>query len=154
MAFDDSPPRNGLILMYAAITVVTLVALDFALRSYYEAQVAHAKQNALATPAQLQQLRQAAAAELKSGPVTLPDAMDRFASTPREQLGAIAPKASSELDALRGWVAKKPCGPDGRCTQSFRLPAQPAGAPAASGVAPTAAPQRSGESDPSSSVNR
>ena len=57
MAIDNTPPRLKLIITIAAITVVTLVSIDFALRSYYNVMTETAQKEKLAPPKELGSVR-------------------------------------------------------------------------------------------------
>lgn len=127
MAIDNTPPRLKLIITIAAITVVTLVSIDFALRSYYNFMTEQAQKEKLAEPKELAAHRAAVDSALKGSAVD--QAMKDFAKGTRSEL--VTPKPSDDMGPMTGWTKlPKP------------LPVAPAKADHPSPPATTATPEK------------
>jgi hypothetical protein len=99
MAIDNTPPRLKLIVTIAAITVVTLVSIDFALRSYYNHMTEIAQKEKLAPPKELAAHHAQEEAALKA--VSIEQAMSQIAKGSRAEI--IAPKPSDDITPMTGW---------------------------------------------------
>ena len=101
MAIDNTPPRLKLIITIGAITVITLVAVDFALKSYYGFMTDEAVRLKLAPPTNLDDHRKAEKAAFASGATPIDQAMNQLAKGSRSDI--IAPKQSDDLGPMTGW---------------------------------------------------
>ena len=101
MAIDNTPPRLQLIITIAAITVISLVGIDFVLRSYYGYMTDDAQRGKLARPVQLEDHHKAEKAALASAAMPLDQAVAQFAKGTRSEL--IAPKPSDDMGPMTGW---------------------------------------------------
>ncbi len=101
MAIDNTPPRLKLIVTIAVITIITLIGIDFVLKSYYGYMTEDAQRRKLAPTTALDEHRKAEAAALKGGAEPLDQAMAQLAKGSRSEL--IAPKQSDDLGPMTGW---------------------------------------------------
>ncbi len=141
MAIDNTPPRLRLIVTIAIMTVITLVAIDFALQSYYGYMSTDAQRLKLAPTTALTEQHKAEQAALKSGVEPLDQAMAQLAKGSRSDL--VAPKQSDDLGPMTGWSKLPKPAPTPEAHGAAALPpagheavtAGDAGAPAMTGDA-------------------
>lgn len=134
MAIDNTPPRLKLIVTIAAITLVTLVSVDFALRSYYAFMTDQAQREKLAPPKELMAQRAQEEAALKTAQID--QAMSQIAKGVRAEI--IAPKQSDDLTPMTGWSQAPKPAPTPHPTTA----AAPAPAPATDAATAPAAPEK------------
>ena len=103
MATDDSQPRNQLILIIAAVTVVTLFALKFVFDSYFIGMMEGEAKAKQAQPEELWKLREDEKKKLEGSPVPIQKAMGDLVSKGREGSSLIAPQASDDDGPMVGW---------------------------------------------------
>jgi hypothetical protein len=101
MAIDNTPPRLKLIITIAAITVITLVSLDFVFRSYYGFMTDEAQRTKLAPPRDLAAHHAQEEVALKSASMPLEQAAAQLVKGSRSDI--IAPKPSDDMGPLTGW---------------------------------------------------
>jgi hypothetical protein len=141
MASDSSPTRNGMILALAAVAVVTLVGIKFALDSYFISITEATAHEKLVSPEQLITHREREMKALNGGSMSIESAMSEMTRRGRDGLNAngidLLPRQSDDTGALTGW-SKMPKA----------LPAKPA--PVEPTVVPAAplAPASAGPTDP------
>jgi hypothetical protein len=142
MATDKSEPRVGLIINVGLVSVVTVLAVRFALGTYFDhvAQAEELRKVSQAKPEALMELRTDEHARLMTGPVPIEQAMEDLAKKGR--MGAspdIVPTASHDVAPLQGWM-KMPSTVPAPMMAAEAASAAPAAAPiAADGGAPAAA---------------
>lgn len=102
MAIDTTPPRLKLIVTIAVIVVVTLVGLDFVLKSYYAYMSDDAARGKLAPTLELAEQYKAEQTELTSAVMPIDKAMAEIASGTRAEI--IAPKQSDDMGPMSGWT--------------------------------------------------
>lgn len=100
MAIDNTPPRLKLIVTIAVITVITLVAIDFAFKSYYSTMSDIAYREKTAPPKDRDDQHKAELASLAGGAMPVEKAMAQLAGARPD---AISPQASDDLGAVTGW---------------------------------------------------
>lgn len=100
MAIDNTPPRLRLIATIAVLTIVTLVALDFILRSYYAYMTDDAIRSKLAPPIELEEQRQEEAKSLSAAKIDQAIAQIAKGGVRPE---SITPQQSDDVSALTGW---------------------------------------------------
>lgn len=101
MAIDNTPPRLKLIVTIAVITIITLVGIDFVLKSYYGYMTDDAQRRKLAPTTALAEHRKAEEAAIKTGAVPLDQAMAQLAKGSRTDI--VTPKPSDDLGPMTGW---------------------------------------------------
>jgi len=101
MAIDNTPPRLKLIITIGAITIITLVAVDFALKSYYGFMTDEAARLKLAPTTNLDEHHKAEKAAFASAATPLDQAMNQLAKGSRSDI--ITPKPSDDLGPMTGW---------------------------------------------------
>ena len=101
MAIDNTPPRLKLIVTIAAITVVTLISLDFILKSYYAMMTDDASREKVAPTKDLDEHRKAEQAALGAAALPVDQAMTQLAKAGRAEI--VAPKQSDDLGPMTGW---------------------------------------------------
>lgn len=101
MAIDNTPPRLKLIVTIAVITVITLIGIDFVLKSYYGYMTDDAQRRKLAPTTALAEHRKAEEAAFKTGAEPLDQAMAQLAKGSRTEI--VSPKQSDDLGAMTGW---------------------------------------------------
>jgi hypothetical protein len=101
MAIDNTPPRLKLIVTIAVITVITLIGIDFALRSYYGFMTTQAQQSKLAPTKGLDEHHKAEAAAFAAAALPLDQAMGQVAKGTRA--AAVSPQPSDDLGPMTGW---------------------------------------------------
>lgn len=101
MAIDNTPPRLKLIVTIAAITVVTLVSLDFVFKSYYAMMSDEAQREKLAPTKDLDEQHKAEQAALTSAAMPIDKAMGEIAKGARPEI--VAPQQSEDLGPMTGW---------------------------------------------------
>ena len=99
MAIDNTPPRLRLIVTIAVITIVSLVSLDFILKSYYAYMSDDAIRSKLAPPIELEEQKKAEATSLSQAKID--QAMAQLAKGTRAD--SITPQASEDVTPLTGW---------------------------------------------------
>lgn len=99
MAIDNTPPRLKLIITIAVITVITLVGIDFVLRSYYGYMTDDAQQRKLAPTTALDDHRAAEKSALAAANVD--QALNQLAKGSRTE--AVTPTQSDDVGPLTGW---------------------------------------------------
>ncbi len=103
MATDNSPTRNKLIFVLAAVTVVILGALKFAFDDYFAFMMEGEAKAKLATPTELEALHAEEAKKLASGPLPIDQAMKQLGTQGREASPLITPQPSNDDGPLVGW---------------------------------------------------
>ena len=116
MAIDNTPPRMKLIATIAAITVVTLISLDFVFKSYYAYMTDAASREKVAPAKDLEGQHKAEQAALTQAQVPVDQAMKQLAAGTRPDV--ITPKQSDDLGPMTGWSklpkpAPTPAAPHG-----------------------------------------
>lgn len=101
MAIDNTPPRLKLIATIAVITVITLIGIDFALKSYFAIMTDQAQREKLAPTTGKDELHKAEALALTGGSMPIQKAMAVVAKGERPAL--IAPQPSDDLGPMTGW---------------------------------------------------
>ena len=101
MAIDNTPPRMKLIATIAAITVVTLISLDFVFKSYYAFMTDTASREKVAPAKELEGQHKAEQAALTQAQVPVDQAMKQLAAGNRPDV--ITPKQSDDLGPMTGW---------------------------------------------------
>ena len=100
MAIDNTPPRLRLIGTIAVLTLVTLVALDFMLRSYYGYMTDAAIRSKLAPPIELEEQHKEEAKSLTAAKID--QAMAQVAKGGARP-DAITPQQSDDTSPMAGW---------------------------------------------------
>jgi hypothetical protein len=142
---DDSPPRNGVILVATIAAVATLFGLKFGFDSLFDASRQHVRSAHIAeshASEALSQYRTHSLEQLEGGQMTIEAAMSQLAERGRGAFVQIRPVADTSTAAREGWrllpitagepaprqfVAPSPVEP---------TPAVPADAPAEAPVTP------------------
>lgn len=101
MAIDNTPPRLKLIVTIAVITVITLIGIDFVLKSYYAMMTDQAQLEKLAPTTARDEQHKAEALALTSGAMPLDKAIAELGKG--ERPAAIAPQQSDDLGPMTGW---------------------------------------------------
>jgi hypothetical protein len=101
MAIDNTPPRLKLIATIAIITVVTLIGIDFVLKSYYAMMTDDATREKLAPTTEKDTLHKAEQAALTGATIPIDQAMAQVAKGTRPE--AITPQPSEDLAPMTGW---------------------------------------------------
>ncbi|MBX3258584.1 MAG: hypothetical protein KF782_02625 [Labilithrix sp.] len=101
MAIDNTPPRLKLIVTIAVITVITLIGIDFVLKSYYAMMTDEAQREKLAPTTARDEQHKAEALALTSGAMPLDKAIAELGKGDRPAL--IAPQPSDDLGPMTGW---------------------------------------------------
>lgn len=101
MAIDNTPPRLKLIVTIGVITVITLVAINFAFDSYYATMSDIAYREKTAPTKDREDQHKAELASLSAGTMPVDKAMAQLASGGRPD--SISPQASDDLGAVTGW---------------------------------------------------
>jgi hypothetical protein len=101
MAIDNTPPRLRLIGTIAVLTIVTLVALDFMLRSYFGYMTDAAIRSKLAPPIELEEQRKEEAKSLTAAKID--QAMAQVAKAGARP-DSITPQQSDDTSAMAGWT--------------------------------------------------
>lgn len=139
MAIDNTPPRLKLIVTIGFIAVVTLVALDFVLKSYLGMMNDEAVRSKLAPTTELDNHKKAEAAALSNANVER-----AMADLARGRAASITPQPSDDLGSMTGWTkmpkpAPTPEQPIAPAPQDPAAAAGDAGATGDAGAAPAAA---------------
>lgn len=163
MAIDNTPPRLKLIITIAVITVVTLIGVDIALKSYFAYMADMAQREKLAPTTALDEHKKQEEAALKGAAIPVDQAMAQLAKGTRADL--ITPQQSEDLGPMTGWskspkpaptpepkMAPPPSAPEGAAMgdAGAATTAADAGAPrgaADAGAAP-GAPKKGGPAGP------
>lgn len=101
MAIDHTPPRLRLIATIAVIVLITLVSLDYVLKSYFAYMSSEAKHEKNAPKAALLAQMDNEHRAMAGSKVAIDQAMKQVAREVRPEL--IGPKASEDLGAMTGW---------------------------------------------------
>lgn len=101
MAIDNTPPRLKLIVTIAVITVITLVAIDFATKSYFAFMTDEAKHEKIAPTRDKDEQMKAEQAALTGASIPVDQAMAQVAKGMRPE--AITPNASDDVAPVTGW---------------------------------------------------
>ena len=101
MAIDNTPPRLKLIVTIAVITVITLVAIDFATKSYFAMMTDEAKHEKIAPTRDKDEQMKAEQAALTGASMPIDQAMAQVAKGTRPE--AITPNASDDVGPVTGW---------------------------------------------------
>jgi hypothetical protein len=103
--YDDSPPRNDIILGLTLVSLMTLVGLHFVFGSYFTDQTEAQVREKILTRGgdEVAALRTEEARKLHHGKVPIEQAMTALAQEGRGGIPVIAPRPSEETDALKGW---------------------------------------------------
>ncbi|MBX3222982.1 MAG: hypothetical protein KF795_20895 [Labilithrix sp.] len=101
MAIDNTPPRLKLIVTIAVITVITLIGIDFVLKSYYAMMTDQAQLEKLAPTSERDAQHKAEALALTSGAMPLDKALAEIGKGDRPAL--ITPQQSDDLGPMTGW---------------------------------------------------
>jgi hypothetical protein len=101
MAIDNTPPRLKLIVTIAVITVITLVAIDFATKSYFAMMTDEAKHEKIAPTRDKDEQMKAEQAALTGASMPIDQAMAQVAKGTRPD--AITPNASDDVGPVTGW---------------------------------------------------
>src|SRR5689334_17576484 len=99
MAIDNTPPRLKLIVTIAVITVITLVGIDFVLKSYYGYMTDDAARRKLAPTSALDEQRTAEKTALTSANVE--QQMKQLANGTRTDV--VKPTQSDDMGPMTGW---------------------------------------------------
>lgn len=99
MAIDNTPPRLKLIVTIAVITIITLVGIDFVLRSYYGYMDDDAKRRKLAPTTALDEQHKAEQAALTSA--NLDQSIAQLAKGSRTDI--VKPTQSEDMGPMTGW---------------------------------------------------
>ena len=99
MAIDNTPPRLQLIITIAVITIISLVGIDFVLRSYYGYMDDDAKRRKLAPTTALDDQHQVEKAALTSANVD--QSMAQLAKGSRTDI--VKPNQSDDMGPMTGW---------------------------------------------------
>lgn len=99
MAIDNTPPRLKLIITIAVITVITLVGIDFVLRSYYGYMTDDAQRKKLAPTAVLDEQHKAEHTALTSA--NIDQSMAQLAKGTRTDI--VKPQQSDDVGPMTGW---------------------------------------------------
>jgi hypothetical protein len=105
MAHDKTPERGNLIIFYTGLSVVVLIALAFAFKSYFSIQVGKERSEKILTqPAeQLRKVEAEHRKELRNAPLPIDRAVRHVAKRDRSQLQVIEPEESGDTAPLEGW---------------------------------------------------
>jgi len=101
MAIDNTPPRLKLIVTIAVITVITLVGIDFVLKSYYAMMTDTATREKLAPTRDRDEQHKAEQMALVNAALPIDQAMAQFAKGTRPE--AITPQQSEDRGPMTGW---------------------------------------------------
>lgn len=101
MATDNTPPRLKLIVTITVIAVTTLVAIDFATKSYFAMMTDEAKHEKAAPTRDKDEQAKAETVALTGGAMPLDQAMGQIARGARPD--PITPQASDDVGAVTGW---------------------------------------------------
>ena len=99
MAIDNTPPRLKLIVTIAVITVITLIGIDFALRSYYGFMTDDAARRKLAPTTGIDEQHKAEQAALTSA--NIDQSMAQLAKGSRTDI--VKPSQSEDMGPMTGW---------------------------------------------------
>ncbi|HVJ88957.1 MAG TPA: hypothetical protein VM580_04075, partial [Labilithrix sp.] len=102
MATDNTPPRLKLIVTIGVITVITLIGIDFATKSYFAMMSDQAQREKLAPTRDRDERAKAEATALTNGAMPINQAMAQLAKGTRPEL--IAPQQSEDVGAMTGWT--------------------------------------------------
>src|SRR5438105_4807460 len=100
MAIDNTPPRLKLIITIAILTILTLVFLDFALKSYYAYMSDEAIREKLAPAVDLEDQRKAETASLTNA--KLDQVVAQLGKGQRPEI--VTPQQSEDLGPMTGWA--------------------------------------------------
>lgn len=101
MATDNTPPRLKLIVTIAVITVITLIGIDFVLKSYYAMMTDEATRDKLAPTRDRDEQHKAEQAALTNAAIPVEKAMADIGKG--ERPAVIAPQQSEDLGPMTGW---------------------------------------------------
>ena len=101
MATDNTPPRLKLIVTIAVITVITLIGIDFVMKSYYAMMTDEAQREKLAPTRDKEEQHKAEQAALTNAALPVEKAMAEIAKG--ERPATIAPQQSEDLGPMTGW---------------------------------------------------
>lgn len=101
MATDNTPPRLKLIVTIAVITVITLIGIDFVLKSYYAMMTDEATREKLAPTRDRDEQHKAEQAALTNAAIPVEKAMADIGKG--ERPAVIAPQQSDDLGPMTGW---------------------------------------------------
>jgi hypothetical protein len=144
--YDDSPPRNGVILFYSVLTVVLLFSMSILLKSYF-AKIMDAEVHEKVLTRGLDKAYEARAKEVetleKSG---ISNAMRAYAQRGRTASAVIASESGAGKQGVTGWSQLKregaatppPAAPAAEPTKAQNAAPQPAN-PNAAEATPTPA---------------
>ena len=104
MAIDNTPPRLRLIATIAVIVVITLVSLDFVLKSYFAFMTDEAYREKLAPLTARDEQRKAEETSFAGAKMPIDKAMASLKDTRGE---IVEPKQSEDMAPMTGW-AKMP----------------------------------------------
>jgi hypothetical protein len=90
----------------AVVTATGLFTLQLWYSSYLDVAVIHGERSALPMDSKLETLRNEEQAQLSSGPMPITNAMEALAQRGRSAFPQLAPKPSSDLSAMSGWIHK------------------------------------------------
>ena len=107
MAIDNTPPRLRLIATIAVIVVITLVSLDFVLKSYYAFMTDEAYREKLAPLTARDEQRKAEETSFAGAKMPIDKAMASLNGARGE---IVEPKQSEDMAPMTGW-AKMPKQP-------------------------------------------
>lgn len=99
MAIDNTPPRLKLIVTIAVITVITLVGIDFVLKSYYGYMTDDAMRRKLAPTTALEDQRTAEKTALTSANVD--QQIKQLSAGTRTDI--VKPQQSDDVGPMTGW---------------------------------------------------
>ena len=104
---DDTPPRNGVILLATFVAVTTLFSLKYVFYSYLDRSEMRVRRGHVATSLtseHLAEYREHANAQLLGGEMPIEDAMDQLATRGRGAFAQIRPIADTSTGAREGWA--------------------------------------------------
>jgi hypothetical protein len=108
---DDSPPRNGVILFYTVLAVLTLVGLKFVMDSFHDSsrlaiQAQHLERSRSSQV--LAEYREQVSQALGEGEMPIDRAMQELAQRGRGAFPQVRPFPSTDRGALEGWNRRGP----------------------------------------------
>jgi len=109
MATDQTEPRNNVILVFTALSALTLVILGPMFLSYYKGFIEDQVQKVvLSQPAaQYEETKSQALSELQNGRLPIEQAVETLAQQGRDASPLIEPRDSDDLGAVEGWGQAK-----------------------------------------------
>jgi len=132
--YDDSPPRNGIILFYTVLTVFMLIGVKFLLDSYFFSMMNAEMYEKVYSRgmAEVKSVREQEAAALAKGSMPIDQAMKLIGQRGRGASPVIAPASGQGVAEVSGWSQMKRDVPEAAAPAAPEAPAAaPAPAPGA-----------------------